>query len=303
MSIPSASYNDVVERCLRVAQQGRNLRPGQRQLAAFDADGTLWAHDVAEILWERLAGAGMLREAGAGPLARAMRSLGQEPSRDAAQDYARLLNLHREGKCPEETMVRAMLSGLAGIREDDLYDAAREAIRSVPDMQTLDNGRPADMIRQLRDSGFRIVVVSSSPRWAVEVAVAPLGIEPADVVAGRVAVVSGVLTPSIIEPLPHGPGKIQAFLRACGTVPHVSVGNTINDLALLEAASHLKLLVNPTDDLVAACEEIGGSTWSMATVDLLPRAPQRPALRKTASGTTGKMRAINATARRTRADS
>ena len=294
MSIPSASYNDVVERCLRVAQQGRNLRPGQRQLAAFDADGTLWSQDVAEILWERLIESAALREAGAGPLARALRSVGQEPARDARQDYLRLLALHREGRCPEETMVRAMLSGLAGIREDDVYETAREAIRSVPDMKTLDSGRPADMIRQLRDQGFRIVVVSASPRWAVEVGVERLGIEPRDVVAGQVAVVDGVLTQSIIEPLPYGPGKIQALLRAFGTVPHVSVGNTINDLPLLEAASHLKLLVNPTDDLVAACEEVGGSTWSMATVDLLSRAAHRTTLRKTRTGTTGKMQAINA---------
>lgn len=295
MSIPSASYNDVVEQCLRVAQQGRNLRPGQRQIAAFDADGTLWAQDVAEILWQRLVDGNTLREAGAGPLARAVRSLGEEPARDARKDYIRLLRLYREGRCPEETMVRAMLSGLAGIREDDLYECVKEAILEIPDMKTLDTGRSADMIRQLRDQGFRIVVVSSSPRWAVEVAVQRLGIEQRDVVAGQVAVVNGVLTQSIIEPLPHGPGKIQALLRACGSVPHVSVGNAMNDLALLEAASHLKLLVNPTDDLVAACEEVGGSTWSMALVDLLPPAPHRPALRKaTSTGTTGKMRAINA---------
>ena len=292
MSIPSASYNDVVERCLRVAQQWRNLRPGQRQIAAFDADGTLWAQDVAEILWQRLVEQNALREAGSGPLARAVRSLGQEPSREAHQDYMRLLRLYRDGHCPEETMVRAMLQGLAGIREDDLYESAREAIRSVEKSMAIDSGRPADMIRQLREQGFRIVIVSASPRWAVEVAVDRLGIEPRDVVAGQVAVVDGVLTSSIIEPLPHGQGKIQALLRACGSVPHVSVGNTISDLALLEAASHLKLLVNPTDDLVAACEEIGGSTWSMATVDLLSAPTHRPKLLQAGVNTTGPIPAI-----------
>ena len=300
MSIPSASYNDVVERCLRVAQQGRNLRPGQRQIAAFDADGTLWAQDVAEILWQRLVEQNALREAGSGPLARAVRSLGEEPSRETHQDYMRLLQLYRDGRCPEETMVRAMLQGLAGIREDDLYESAREAIRSVEKSMAIDNGRPADMIRQLREQGFRIVIVSASPRWAVEVAVDRFGIEPRDVVAGQVAVVDGVLTSSIIEPLPHGQGKIQALLRACGSVPHVSVGNTISDLALLEAASHLKLLVNPTDDLVAACEEIGGSTWSMATVDLLS-GPARPKLRQAGVNTTGPIPAIKTP--RLRADS
>jgi phosphoserine phosphatase len=301
MSIPSASYNDVVDQCLRVAQQGRNLRPGQRQIAAFDADGTLWAQDVAEILWQRLVESGTLREAGAGPLARAVRSLGHEPSREARQDYMRLLRLYREGRCPEETMVRAMLSGLAGIREDDLYECAREAIGSVDDLKSQANGRPADMIRQLRAQGFHIVVVSSSPRWVVEVAVDGLGIEPRDVVAGQVAVVEGVLTSSIIEPLPQGQGKIQALLRSCGSVPHVSVGNTINDLALLEAASHLKLLVNPTDDLVAACEEIGGSTWSMATLDLHSGPAHRRKLRQTGVNSTGPMPAIKPP--RPRADS
>jgi hypothetical protein len=69
------------------------------------------------------------------------------------------------------------------------------------------------------------------------------------------------------------------------------VGNTISDLPLLEAASHLKLLVNPTADLVAACEEIGGSTWSMATVDLLS-APARPKLRQAGVNTTGPIPAI-----------
>ncbi|HEY3175373.1 MAG TPA: HAD family hydrolase [Candidatus Polarisedimenticolia bacterium] len=263
MSIRRANFHDVVEHCDRLARQGQRLRPDQQPIVAFDADGTLWGPDVAELLWQRLIDQGALDRRAEAPLARALRQLGAEPAREPHADFTQLMELYRGGRCPEETLVRVMLQGLVGLREEDLYAHSVEAIASSDELTRMREGEPRLMIDRIRCLGFRAIVVSGSPRWAVEVAVRPIGIEPGDIIAGQVAVVHGVLTDGIIEPLPYGRGKIQAILRRYGTVPRVCLGNSLGDLAMFRATSDLRILVNPTDDLILACEEIPGATWSM----------------------------------------
>jgi phosphoserine phosphatase len=281
MSIPWASYEDVLERCSRVAQQGQRLRPDRIPIAALDADGTLWVGDVGDVLWQHVAARRALHpRRSAGPLARAVRALGGDPTQDPYADYATLERLHREGRCPEETLVRVMIQALAGLSEDQVRALAREAFGSVDALRHLERGRPARMIEHLRSLGFRVIVVSSSARWAVEVAVEPLGIGPDHVIGGQVSVVDSCLTDGIIEPLPYGKGKIQAILERFGAVPAVCFGNALADLAMLEAASHFKALVNPTEDLIRACEDVGGGAWSMATVDLHTSDTARVRLRR-----------------------
>lgn len=283
MSIRRASYSDVLEECARLAQNGQRLRPGQSPLAAFDADGTLWAADVAEVLWARLVDNKALHPRAAAPMARALRSCGKEPARDPYEDFGQLMNLYRSGGCPEETMVRAMLEGLVGLAEKDLLDHCGAAVAETKGFETHESAGVARMIAELRRLGFRVIVVSGSPRWAVECAVRRFGVEPADVLAGQVAVVDGVLTDGIIEPLPYGPGKIQAILRRLGTVPQVAVGNTLGDLAMLEATSHLKLIVNASQALAKACEQSRGYTWSLGLQEWLTTGPAKPGGRRGAS--------------------
>ena len=257
------TIQDVVDRCGRLAEEGRRLRPGGSFLAAFDADGTLWGPDVAEILWRRLIDRKALTRSAAGPFARVLRSLGEEPALDPYQDYASIDRLFQSGRCPEATMTRAMLQGLSGIAEEDLYCHSLEAIAEMEEFRPGRLASSGRMLGALRAQGYRIVVVSASPRWVVEVALGRLGIESGDIIAGEVAVVSGRLTDQIIEPFPHGKGKVQAILRRHGTVPRVSVGNALADLPMLEATSHLRVLVNPTEELLHACDGIAGSTWAI----------------------------------------
>jgi len=266
MSIRSATLNDVVEHCDRLIGQDRRHRPESAPIAAFDADGTLWGPDVAELLWDRLVAGKSLTRKASPSMARALRSVGGEPTGEVHGDYVRLADLHREGKCPEETMVRAMLQGLAGIREEDLYAHSEEAIASCADLRPIASGDSRKMVDQLRAMGFHVIVVSSSPRWAVETAVRSYGIEPRDILAGQVAVVGGVLTDGVIEPLPHGRGKIEAILKRFGAVPRISLGNALADLAMMTATSALRILVNPTDEMVVACDRIPGDTWALGLI-------------------------------------
>lgn len=278
MSIRSATYHDIVQHCDRLARRGQRLRPDQQPLVAFDADGTLWGPDVAELLWDRLIAERALAPLAQAPLAAALRGLGVEPQRDPYADFTRLLELFRGGRCPEETMVQVMLQGLAGMREEDVYMHSARVVAAAGDLAPTQQAEPRRMLEELRSLGFRTLVVSGSPRWTVEVAVRPLGIGPPDIIAGEVAVVNGVLTDGILEPLPWGRGKIQAILRRCGAVPCVCLGNSLGDLAMLRATSDLRILVNPSDDLVVACDEIPGATWSMG-----PPAPPRAPVRRRAS--------------------
>lgn len=266
MSIRSATLDDVVEHCDRLVRQDRRHRPESASIAAFDADGTLWGPDVAELLWDRLMAGKSLTRKAVPSIASALRGLGAEPTGEAHGDYARLADLYRSGGCPEETMVRAMLQGLAGISENDLYAHSQEAIAACEDLRQIASGDSRKMVDQLRAIGFHAIVVSSSPRWAVETAVRPLGIEPHDILAGQVAVVGGVLTDGVIEPLPHGRGKIEAILKRFGAVPRISLGNALGDLAMMTATSALRILVNPTDEMVVACDGIPGDTWALGLI-------------------------------------
>lgn len=292
MSIRRASYSEVLEVCVRLAQTGQRLRPGQSPIAAFDADGTLWAADVAEVLWARLVAMKALHRRAAAPLARALRSCGVEPARDPYVDFGHLMELYRAGACPEETMVRVMLEGLAGLLEKDLLDHCGAALAEAEGLCTPESAGAARMIDELRRLGFRVIVVSGSPRWAVQCAVRRFGVDHADVLAGQVAVVDGVLTDGIIEPLPYGPGKIQAILRRFGAVPQVAVGNTLGDLAMLEATSHLKLIVNASEALARALEQSRGSTWSLRPQEWLATGPAKPGSRRSSP----RLKSISATA-------
>jgi phosphatidylglycerophosphatase C len=263
MSIRRAPMQDLFDRCEQLAQQGHRLRPGQPLLAAFDADGTLWTPDVAEILWDRLIAEKALHRRGMAPIARALRACGVEPSRDPYSDYPTLMSLFRAGRCTEHIMVRVMLEGLAGLREEDVYVHALKAITACGEISDSVAGEASRLMDHLRRIGFQIVVVSGSPRWAVEVAVQPLGVSTSEVLAGQVAVVDGVLSDGVIEPLPYGQGKIQAILRRYGRVPLVAAGNGLGDLAMLEGASHLRFLFNPTSELMHAADEMRTVTWSL----------------------------------------
>ena len=275
MSIRRVPLQDLLDRCEQLAQQGHRLRPGQPLLAAFDADGTLWGPDVAEMLWDRLITERALHRRGMAPIARALRACGLEPARDPYSDYPTLMNLFRAGRCTEEIMVRVMLEGLAGLREEDVYVHALKAVTASGEISESAAGEASHLMDHLRRLGFQIVVVSGSPRWAVEVAVQPLGVNTSEVLAGQVAVVDGVLSDGVIEPLPYGQGKIQAILRRYGRVPLVAAGNGLGDLAMLEGASHLRFLFNPTSELVHAADEMRTVAWSLIGQ---PPAPPLPGM-------------------------
>lgn len=303
MTIRRATYDDVLDQCRRVAEQGRRLRPGEFPIAAFDADGTLWGPDVAELLWDHLIAERALSDAATAPLARAVRSIGLEPAHDPYDDYHTLDRQWRSGKCDEAVMVEVMLRGLAGLSIEDVYEHSVRALAASADLRSLEKGRAASMIARLRDEGYRVIVVSASPKWTIEIAVKAFGIEPADVIAGGVPVVDSILTDGVITPVPFREGKIQAILRRFGTVPRIAAGNTVSDFPMLAASSHIKLLVNPTSDLVTTCDEVGGNGWAMGIVDLLKRVPAKTTKRVSArpaaahtraigSATTGRMRAI-----------
>ncbi len=272
MSVRQATVADVIERCHRVARDAVRLRPGQPRIAAFDADGTLWKSDLAALLWDRLLEHRALHGRASAPLARAVRALGAEPARDPYADFATLRALQTAGFCPEPLMARVRLAGMAGLEEQVVVAHAAAALEACAELRGAPAAGSIGMIETLRGQGYRVIVASLAPRWVVETAARHFGIEPADIVAGEVAVVAGRLTDDVIEPFPHGPGRIQAILKRCGSVPKVAAGSALADLQMLEAASHVRLLVDPSADLLEACEAAGGTMWFMSreASDILP---------------------------------
>jgi HAD superfamily phosphoserine phosphatase-like hydrolase len=204
----SPKTSEIVERYLREAAPG---------LACFDADGTLWAGDVGEAFLQRLIAEGVLPDV----WGEYERIVAEDPG--AAYAFA----------------VRVM----AGLREEDVYARARgffaEYERNVfPAMRALVEG--------LQARGHDIWLVSGSNRWLIEASAERLGLSPKNVIAQEVAVEGGVLTDRDRLPTIFGPGKVVAIDARIGRRPAFAAGNSWSDAEMLDCATALRLLVNPT---------------------------------------------------------
>jgi len=98
--------------------------------------------------------------------------------------------------------------------------------------------RMGHLIGHLRQRGWTVLVVSGSAEWAVEEAVAPLGVAPGEVRGQRTAVRGGLLTRSPELPHVFGPGKVQVLSTRLSAPPDLAIGDSPNDRELLGWATH-----------------------------------------------------------------
>lgn len=100
-------------------------------------------------------------------------------------------------------------------------------------------------------------IVSASSEWLV-VAVAPhIGVETDHAVGVRSEVHDGVLSDRTIPPVTYRAGKVQAIQERIGRGVHFAAGNAMTDLEMLQAASGLSLVINPSEELRGHCVQHG----------------------------------------------
>jgi len=201
-----------------------NLEP---VIAVFDCDGTLWSGD---------AGSGFMRWT-------------IEQGILSPEAIARLDVRYRgylAGQVSELEICGEMVQIYAGLRESDLRAAAAEFFSTqierniFPEMEVL--------IRELQFRGIEIWAVSSTCDWVIEEGVRRFGIEPARVLAAKVAVANGTVTDTLLD-VPTDEGKVTALARVGLTNPDAVFGNSVHDAAML-AIARRAFPVNPSAALL-----------------------------------------------------
>ena len=197
-------------------------------VAVFDCDGTLWSGD---------AGVGFMRWTVDGGLL----------SREAIGWLDDRYRAYLRGEVSEVAICGEMVQIYQGLRESEMRSAATEFFAAriekniFPEMLAL--------IRQLQARGGEIWAVSSTCNWVVEEGMSRFDIPPGRILAARVAVVEGFVTPTLID-VPTDEAKVASLARVGIPRPDAAFGNSIHDAAML-AIARRAFPIDPTPALLA----------------------------------------------------
>jgi phosphoserine phosphatase len=204
------------------------------RVAVFDCDGTLWGGD---------AGYGFMAW-----------SLEQGLVSRSTSDWVDTrYRGYLSGKVSEFEMCGEMVQIYAGLREQELRDAAALYVRKFvqprlfPEMVSL--------VAALAQAGVELWAVSSTNKWVVGEGVRGLGFSDDRILAAEVRVAQGLITSEIVD-VPTDEGKAASLKRVGLDHPDAVFGNSIHDLAMLKLARHA-FPVNPSPALIEAAAKNG----------------------------------------------
>ncbi|MGE0526921.1 MAG: haloacid dehalogenase-like hydrolase, partial [Bdellovibrionales bacterium] len=101
------------------------------------------------------------------------------------------------------------------------------------------------IIEKLNALDVEIYIVTASIRWAVEPGARRVGLTEDQVIGIETHVEGGIITERQKGVITYREGKPEALLaRTGGTKPYFCSGNTEGDKWLLEASTHLRLVVS-----------------------------------------------------------
>ncbi len=244
---------------ISVAELRRRLselvEPGNSQLLAFDADGTLWAGDVGEDVFRHVASANLLKSDAMDALARLAEEYGLEPGKSPLETAQRVFASYTAGHFPEREVCAMMTWCYAGFSRGELAALAREAFGRAGLADRL-RRELSPIFEFARAERLRVVVVSASPQGIVEQAAALWGIAPEDVFASRPAYDGDRIATRLAEPVPYAEEKPKALARhASGSQLLAAFGDNVFDMDLLRAA-RIGVAVHPKLVLRARLPEL-----------------------------------------------
>lgn len=220
-----------IEACI-----ARTVSSGRPRIAVFDADGTLWDDDAGEAFFrwqiENCAFEGRERDP--------WNHYHEWKKRDPHGAYGWLAQIS------------------AGTRLDEVHAWAEMCFRSEANQPWPLFQSMHQFIARLQQAGFEIYIVTASVKWAVEpLAMHLLGIARDHVLGVETEVVNGVVTSTVRQPVTYRQGKADALLRATqGLKPVIAAGNTLGDVAILEASIDFKLMIQSQSALVPKLPEL-----------------------------------------------
>ena len=197
------------------------LKQGAEPVAAFDADGTLWDTDIGENFFQ------------------------YQITHKHFENYESAWQTYKEKKSahpPDAYIYLAQLNAGRPITEVRAFSkACVDSQQPVPIITASRN-----LIQFLKSRDVEVFVVTASIKWAVEPAAALLGIDQDHVLGVKTAIdQEGLVTTQQDGPITWKEGKATALLeKTNGRSPFLAAGNTLGDIGLLKAATHIPLALS-----------------------------------------------------------
>jgi phosphoserine phosphatase len=202
----------------------------------FDADGTLWRHDVGCLVFDAAAASGAFRESARERLFAEATRVGERPS--AHQSATALVQaiggaLDRRS---ERELAEFQVWAYVDFSEQDLRTFCRQVLGEPVHRAGLHH-EVLNLAAYARERGARTCVVSASPRIVVEEALLGLGFDRDQIVAGDPTWTDGRIDVGLDAPLPYGPEKATAGRRLLGKTAWLATfGDSGFDLDMMREA-------------------------------------------------------------------
>jgi phosphoserine phosphatase len=222
---------------------------------AFDADGTLWAGDVGEDVFETACASGELRDEARPELDRVASAHGLPTQGTPSEVAHRIYTAYRAGAVNELLTCEVMTWAYAGHTVDELVAFARHALTERKLTE-----RVRRVLQPIFDfaskDGLRVIVVSASPEVIVAEALRLAGIPVSVLKGARGASSGGRIEPRLEGRVPYGLEKPVAGKELLGSHDWLgSFGDNAFDVEMLKAA-RIGVAVHPKPALRARLGEV-----------------------------------------------
>lgn len=228
----------------------RRLDTARPSALAFDADGTLWSGDVGEDVFHFAVRHGRLRESARAELDRQAARRGFASASDVNATARHLFDAYVAGQYPERDMCELMTWCYAGHTVSEMQALASEALEHNQHGKRL-HQELGPILDFARTRGLRTIVISASPRAAVERGASAWGFRPEDIAASTPKVLGDTIVAEMQGALPYAADKCSAGRALLGTRYWLaSFGDNVFDWEMLLEAE-LGVAVRPKPALLA----------------------------------------------------
>lgn len=203
---------------LRITEALKN--PKTHPIAAFDADGTLWFSDVGRDFYDFQIKHNYFPQ-------------GESFNWD---DYKAI---EAQGMEKGLTWLGKILAG------ESLGELKKKVQLFNEEYPPIYVNEQKEIIKFLKESGVRVMIVTASVGWTIEPAAQEFDIPPEDIVGIRTRVKDNIITDDVHFPISWAEGKVDALLEATGgKKPFLASGNTTSDMHMVGLSTDIKLVIH-----------------------------------------------------------
>lgn len=204
----------------------------------FDADGTLWTHDVGCMVFDAAIANEVFKDSTRERLEMVAARLGHTPTPGASVTSLVQALALAFGAPPssEQALAEFQVWAYLDFTEDELRQLCRTVLRTPAHSLGLHHD-VLELAAFARERGATTSVVSASPRIVVEEALFGLGFRHDQIVAGDPNWTGGTIDVGLCAPLPYGPEKAVAGRRLLAGASWVATfGDSDFDLDMMHEA-------------------------------------------------------------------